>query len=195
MKDSLLKYLAQIILIVFSVVLGLYLSERIEDRKNDRDAKELFLKIDSELKANKQILDYWVPYHGEIINKLDSLSDDDSFIDRFITDKSAIYSAFSRGTIMSDMPSNDAWDIAKAHPLIVNMDYDILFGLSKIYNQQHFTYESIPELIDLMISSEFNSKDNANQNLLLFKNKLQEVYGRELQLIHFYEQVVQSEIE
>jgi hypothetical protein len=188
MKNSIIKYLGQVILIVFSVVLGLYLSERIEDKKNEKNAQELFLKINSELKANKQLLDYWVPYHKEIVDKLDSLISDKNFIETFIHNKSTIYTAFSRGTIMSDMPSNDAWDIAKSHPLIVNMDYDKLFVLSKVYNQQKFTYESIPELIDLMISTEFNSREHAEKNLQLFRNKLEEIYGRELQLVNYYTQ-------
>lgn len=188
MKNSILKYFGQIFLIVFSVVFGLYLSERIEDKKNERNAQELFLKINSELNTNKQILDYWVPYHKEVVNKLDSLSSDKNFIETFINDKSTIYKAFSRGTLMSDMPSHDAWDIAKSHPLIVNMNYDKLFVLSKIYNQQKFTYESIPELINLMVSTEFNSRDQVRQNLQLFRDKLNEIYGREIQLLNYYNQ-------
>jgi hypothetical protein len=186
MKKAIIKYFLQVFLIVFSVVLGLYLSERIEDRKNEKDAAKLLSKIKSELNENKKLLDYWVPYHGEIVNSLDSLSNDEKFIKNFINDKSAMYEAFSRGTIMSDIPSNDAWDIAKSHPLIVNIDYDILLGLSKIFNQQKFTYESIPKLIDLMLSTDFNAMETARPNLRLFKDKLKDIYGRELQLINYY---------
>ncbi len=187
-KNPILKYFGQIILIVFSVVLGLYLSERIEDKKNERNAQELFSKINSELITNKKLLDNWVPYHKKILNRIDSLSNDKNFIEKFINDKSTIYKAFSRGTIMSDFPSSDAWDIAKAHPLIVNMDYDKLLILSKIYNQQKNTYESVPELVDLMLSTEFNSKEQVNKNLQLFQDRLNEIYVRELQLIEYYEQ-------
>lgn len=186
MKKSIIKYFLQVFLIVFSVVLGLFLSERIEERKNEKDALKLLSKLKSELNENKKLLDYWVPYHGEIVVSLDSLSNDEKFIKNFINDKSAIYEAFSRGTIMSDMPSNDAWDIAKSHPLIVNIDYDILLSLSKVFNQQKFTYESIPKLIDLMVSTEFNAKETARPNLQLFKDKLEEIYGREMQLVNYY---------
>ncbi len=186
MKESIGKYLLQVFLIVFSVVLGLYLSERIEERKNEKDAMMLLSKIKSELNENKKLLDYWVPYHGEIVRNLDSLANEEKFIENFINDKSAIYEAFTRGTIMSDMPSNDAWDIAKSHPLIVNIDYGTLLSISKIFNQQKVTYESIPKLIDLMVSTEFNAAEKAKQNLELFKNKLEEVYGREMQLINYY---------
>ncbi len=79
MKQSILKYLLQVFLIVFSVVLGLYLSERIEDRKNARDAKQLLSKIKSELNENKKLLDQWVPYHGEVVRTIDSLSNDEKY--------------------------------------------------------------------------------------------------------------------
>ncbi len=186
MKKSITQYFLQVFLIVFSVVLGLFLSDRIEEKKDEKDALKLLSKIKSELNENKKLLDYWVPYHGKIVNRLDSLSNDEQFIKSFINDKSAIYEAFSRGTIMSDMPSNDAWDIAKSHPLIVNIEYDTLLSLSKIFNQQKFTYESIPKLIDLMVSTEFNAKERARLNLQLFKDKLEEIYGREKQLVNYY---------
>jgi hypothetical protein len=188
MKESIFKYFGQIFLIVFSVVLGLFLSERIEENKRKKEASQLLSKLKLELNENKKILDYWVPYHREIVEKLDSLSEDEKFIKTFISDKSAIFDAFSQGTIMSDMPSNDAWDIAKSHPLVVNIDYDILLNLSRVYNQQKFTYESIPKLIDLMMSTEFNAKETAKSNLQLFRDKLGEVYGREKQLINYYNQ-------
>jgi len=186
MKNSILKYLAQLILIVFSVVLGLYLSQKIEDRKNEKEATMLMSKIKLELNENKKLLDEWVPYHGEIGKKLDSLNNSETFIENFINDKSAIYQAFSKGTIMSDMPSNYAWDIAKSHPLIVNVDYDELLAVSKVYNQQQGTYESVPKLIELMVSTEFNASDKARQNLQLFRDKMGEIYGREMQLMNYY---------
>lgn len=186
MKKPFTKYCLQVFLIVFSVVLGLYLSERIEERKNEKDAAKLLSKIKSELNVNKRLLDIWVPYHGEIINRLDSLLNDEKFIVNFINDKSAIFEVFTKGTIMSDMPSNDAWDIAKSHPLIVNIDYDTLLRLSKVFNQQEITYESFPKLIDLILSPDFNAPEKARPNLQSFKNKLKDIYGRELQLLNYY---------
>ena len=186
MKQSLTNYIIQIVLIVFSVVLGLYLNGRFEDLKEKKEASKLLSKIKAELNENKILLDSWVPYHGEIIEKLDSLSTSEQFVQDFTKDKLAIYAAFNRGTIMSDMPAADTWDIAKSHPIIVNFDYDELLTLSKVYNQQKFTYESIPKLIEFMLSTEFNSKDNAKQNLALFKDKLEDIYGREMQLVNYY---------
>lgn len=37
-----------------------------------------------------------------------------------------------------------------------------------------------------MVSTEFNAKETARPNLRLFKDKLEEVYGREIQLVNYY---------
>lgn len=188
MKESILKNITQVILIVFSVVLGLYLSERIEDRKNEKEATKLLSKIKSELNENKKLLDYWVPYHVEMVESLDSLSNNETFIKNFIKDKSTLYKVFTRETIMSDMPANDTWDIAKSHPLIVNFEYDELLILSKIYKQQEATYESFPKMIELLLAPDLNTEENASPNLQLFKNQLRDMASRELQLIGYYNQ-------
>ena len=186
MKNSVIEKITQLFLIVFSVVLGLYLSERIEDRKNEKEAAKLLSKIKSELNDNKKLLDIWVPYHMEVARNLDSLVNSEKFVENFINDRSTLYGVFTKGTILSDMPSNDAWDIAKSHPLIVNFEYDELLILSKIYNQQKFTFEPVPKLVELILTLDFNSKENAKSNLDLFKNKLRDIANRELQLINYY---------
>lgn len=191
MKETILKNITQVILIVFSVVLGLYLSERIEDKKNEKEATKLLSKIKSELRENKKILDYWVPYHEEKVKMIDSLSKSDIFIESFVNDKFNLYKIFDRGTIMAEMPANDAWDIAKSHPLIVNFEYDELLILSKIYRQQKSTYESFPRFIELLLSPDLNTKENARPNLQLFKNQLQDITSRELQLVRYYKDAEQ----
>lgn len=186
MKESIIKNITQVLLIVFSVVLGLYLSERIEDRKNEKEATKLMSKIKSELNTNIKLLEEWVPYHREIVKKLDSLTNDEVFIEEFITDKTRLYSIFSKHTLMGETPTSDAWDIAKSHPLIVNFDYDELFALSRIYNQQKTTFEPISRLIELLLSADLNARERARVNLVLFKDQLDDISMRELQLISYY---------
>lgn len=187
MKKSIVENITQLFLIVFSVVLGLFLSERIEDRKNEKDATKLLSKIKSEVNDNKKLLEHWAPYHGEIATSLDSLCNNEKFVENFINDKSTLFKeVLTRGTFMSRMPSSDAWDIAKSHPLIVNIDYDELLILSKIYNQQKSTFEPAAKLSEIFYSPDFNTKENAKSNLQKFNGRMQEIVGREMQLINYY---------
>ena len=84
MKISIIKYIAQLLLIVFSVVLGLFLSERIEEQKNEKEASKLLSKIISEVNDNKKLLEDWAPYHGAIAKSLDSLCNNELFVENFI---------------------------------------------------------------------------------------------------------------
>lgn len=187
MGKSILNNIKQLLLIVFSVVLGILLSERIEERKNEKEAVLLLSKIKSEVKNNKKLLEHWVPYHREIVNRLDSLNNNEIFIRNFIDDKSTLFNeVLTRGNIMGESPSNDAWDIAKSHPLMVHFEYEDLLILSRIYNQQGMTYESVPKIIELFLSAEFNTRENAKPNLQLFKNQMREIVSREIQLIQYY---------
>ena len=181
------QIITQFILIVFSVVLGLYLSERIEERKKRLESEELLTKIKSEVADNIILLEKWLPYHQEINKKLDSLSKDDAFIQEFIHDKFAFFKRLlTKGTFMGRSPVNDAWDIAKSHPLIVNIDYDKLLILSKVYNQQELTFEPMYELFELFNSKDVNVEQDAKANLELISNRIWDLVAREEQLMSYY---------
>ncbi len=189
MWKSVLTNLKQLVLIVFSVILGILLSERIEEKKNEKEAELLLSKIKSEVQSNKQILEDWLPYHDLIVNRLDSIKHEQTFIDRFIEDEYALYNeVITNGNLMGDMPSKDAWDIAKSHPLIVHFDYEKLLILSKIYNQQELTYVGVPQMIELFLSADFNSPEKAKANIQTFSNQMREVRGREISLLNYMNQ-------
>lgn len=184
MKDTFIKNATQIFLIVFSVVLGLYLSERIEERKTRIEAQKLLSKIASEVSENKKLMDIWVPYHQEVIKNWDSIYSDETFMEKFYIDQSILYKTlFTKNTIIGRMPVNDAWEIAKSHPLMVDIDYDKLLILSKVYNQQENTFEPFPRILDLLREPDFNHKDKALTNLKSFKGLMVDLVALELQLM------------
>lgn len=185
------QIITQFILIVFSVVLGLYLSERIEDGKKRKESEELLTTIKSEVKDNLNLLEYWVPYHQDINENLGRLAKDEEFIAEFINNKFAIFDRLlTRGTFMSRSPASDAWEIAKSHPLVVNIDYDKWVILSRIYNQQGMTFEPAMEMMDLFESKNVNQEQDAKANLELMSNYIHELVAREKQLMDYYQSAV-----
>ncbi len=189
MEKSIFKNLTQLFLIVFSVVLGIFLSERIEEQKNKNEATKLLSRVTSEVSENKKLLERWAPYHAEIAKSLSRLSNDDVFVASFIDDKTVLFrQVLTEGTFMSRMPSSDAWDIAKSHPLIVNLDYDELLVLSKVYNQQESAFELTDEISDIFFSPDFNAQEKAKPNLQNLNNLMQEVVSREVTLMDYYKE-------
>jgi len=181
------QILTQSLLIVFSVVLGLYLSERIEERKKKNESKVLLAKIKAEVQDNIRILEEYAPYHQEISKNLHTLSQDDAFVQAFIDNQYVLMDTlFTRGNFMGLFPANDAWEIAKAHPLMVNIDYDQLLILSRIYNQQANTFEPGMKMFELLNSTHVNTPEDAVGNLELLSNRMHELVSREQDLLYFY---------
>lgn len=181
--------ITQVILIVFSVVLGLYLNERIEERKNRQESENLLTLIKTEVSENVQLMEEVTVYHKEIHENLDSLRKNEKFIIEFIKDKSILFNKLlTRRTFLHRYPANDAWDIAKSHPLIANIDYNKLLILSKIYNQQKLTFEPMQEMFEIHSSKDLNIEQDAESNLKSISDKIHELVAREVLLMHYYKE-------
>lgn len=134
-------------------------------------------------------MEKWSPYHLEVNENLDSLSNNSEFIEEFISNKSVLLSMLlTRGPFMARFPASDAWDIAKSHPRIVNIDYDKLLILSRVYNQQEITFEPGMEMFELNKSKNVNEKKDAKLNLELMSNHINELVALERQLMSYYNQ-------
>jgi len=186
--DAIKATLAQFLLIVFSVVLGLYLSGIIEERQKKQESAALLSVIKAEVAENIRLFDYWAPYHREVALSLDSLSRDAAFVERFIGDRTILFPTLlaERGTFMGRTPASDAWDIAKSHPLTVNIDYEKLIALSRVYNQQQSTLEPMFDAFNVYNSSTVNAEGEAAANLRLMAERLRELVMREEQLMVYY---------
>lgn len=89
---------------------------------------------------------------------------------------------------MGRAPANDAWDIAKSHPLIMKIEHDKLIILSKVYNQQKMTFEPMFKMFELFRSKDVNKENEAKSNLELISDHLTELVALERQLMVYYKE-------
>lgn len=189
MKKKLPEYLAQTVMIVFSVVLGLYLSERIAESKEKKASVQLLSLIKFEIGENEALLKDWHPYHIEIYNTFDSLYKSNDYLNEFIQNKNSLLEhVLTRGTFMRQMPSNDAWEISKSNPIISSIKYKDLLILSKLYKQQNLTFSPVEELFNLFNSPGVNSPQEAKSNLGIMKSHMHELVARERVLLSYYKE-------
>jgi len=190
MKKLLKEYVPQVLLIVFSVVLGMYLNQRLVNKNEQKDANELLELVLNEIENNQKIMEEWYPYHDSIKVNFDTLKDDDDFIKAFIKDKDTLFNTlFTRGSLMQQMPSNSAWQIAKSNPLISNIDYIDMQLLADVYNVQEFMLEpAFIKLMDLHYSAGVNRPEIAKENIHIMFFYMNETVGRET----YYMQLVDS---
>jgi len=193
MKKEIKDYIIQVILIVFSVVLGLYLNKKIEQHNERKEVEKLFSIVKSELTQNRHLLLEWHPYHAEIRDDFKALLKDKTSLEDFVKDRETLFDAlFTKGTFMKRMPSDNAWEMAKTNPIITNIGYDKMLLLSKTYDQQVSTFEPAKEMFTLYHSTDVNLAKNAQVNLEIMQNYMHELVGREILLLEYYEQAVEE---
>jgi len=184
-------YIIQVVLIVFSVVLGLFLSEKISDRNDQKRFLELEQVILSEVKDNQKLLREWYPYHREVSDDFKKLLDDEAFLNSFIENKDALLNTLmTKGTYMNRPLTDDAWSIVRSNELVSRMEYDKMLGLSKVYKQQDLTFAALEDFFDLYNISGLNQKSRAKDNLNQLEDLLNETVGREQLLLEYYEKAI-----
>jgi len=150
MKKILKEYIPQVILIVFSVVLGLYLNQIIVDRNENAKAKELVALVFEEINSNRALIAEWHPYHDSIKLNFQVIKNDANFVKSFIEDKDTLFKTlFTRGKFMQQFPSTSAWEITKSNPLVSKIDYVITKLIAEIYNVQNNMFNPVFKMFDL----------------------------------------------
>jgi len=187
MKKFLQVYVPQILLIVFSVVLGLFLSEKIKERQDKQMAQQLVSHLKTEIEQCRETMLEWMPYHQDLKNKLDSLRVDDSFIKEFEKDPSAIFKVAPRGFFNGKVTSV-AWETALLNPAISEISYHQMRDFKNVYNQLDITFfdgnrSPLQKMMNLALSFDFNSLNKSKQNLQAFSSSTQELIGREIDVI------------
>jgi len=192
MKKLLKEYIPQVLLIVFSVVLGLYLNQRLVDRNERAEANELLYLIIEEVKNNRAIMDEWHHYHFSAREIFKNLKSKDAFKEKFIDDKKILYDTlFTRGTLMQQMPSNSAWEIAKSNPLVSNIDYNYMQMLTDLYNIQEYMLEpALIKMSNFYHTTGVNRPEIAKENLDILYFYFHETVGRETYYMQLSDKVL-----
>jgi len=183
-KKLLKEYIPQVLLIVFSVVLGLFLSERINKQQEKKMAKQLVSHLKTEVNQWRETMLDWMPYHKDLKNKVDSLRMNDQFIQSF--EKNAdVFRNLSTQGIFNGTVTSAAWETALLNPAISEISYAQLRDFSKVYTQIDHTTKSLYDVNDLYMDVDINTKGKSRKNLKEFSMLMNEFIGRETRLIFY----------
>lgn len=182
MKKLFREFLPQVILIVFSVVLGLYLSDAISKRQQRKKAKQLEVHIKKEIQQCRDEMVTWIPYHHRVIRKLDSLKREPAFMKAFQKDASSLFMITPRGLMNADFTTS-AWEMAILNPAITEIEYERITEFSKVYEQIEITFKPLEKIMEAVYERDFNSEALAESNLTTVGNLLHELAGREYSLL------------
>jgi hypothetical protein len=149
------RWLAEALLIVMSVVLGFWVTEYQHDREDKRLAARMLKGVQAEIDHNRQLLEPFVPMHRRWVDALEKADTSDgarSGLD--------VYFA-TRPPIPAGSPAafpflrRSAWDAAQAGGTLRLIEYDVAAAMSDIYRVQ----EVVAQNMDRLASGVFTSTE------------------------------------
>ncbi|WPP51294.1 hypothetical protein [Catalinimonas niigatensis] len=181
------------VLIIFSVLLALFLSELRNIQKEEALKEKALLNIRSELANNQLILGDRLKTHIEIRDNVRDLLK--SGITPIITDSLFsgelgfdIFYFTSSGSIAPELLKDAAWNAAQNANIISTFPYEIILAVSNAYDSQNLVEFRIIELVKFILTDrETLDKDQINKTLIILRDYFSELVANEEYLNIQYE--------
>ncbi len=166
------EYLGECLLIVFSVLLALGLSEYFNSVHEKKHDHELLHQLREELIINKKDAALQYDYHKQVFKYIDSAKKNPAFAKRFMdSGKVHLSIIMPLGAILKDM--NDvAWQQAKQSDVFSRVDLEIYGLLTNVYSNQERFLNLEPSLEKILISYESRKPENLQITLTLVHDVL-----------------------
>ena len=163
-------YLSECLLIVFSVILALFLTELINNLDDKKKTTEILHALKDELIENKKNEEEQYAYHLQALKNIDSALKDPAFAKQFIVNGEINLKIIApHGVIFKDL--NDvAWQIAKQNNIVSKIDISTYSLLNTIYNNQARITNSEDKIGQILLSYESRNAENLRTTLILFSD-------------------------
>ncbi len=127
------EYLAESVLIVFSVLLALFLTESINKLHDRKNTKDLLKNIVIELKNNKTAILEMQDYNLKVLYKIDSALVDRKIQDAIVSNSEFHLNVIAPHGVLFRYLDDDAWTIAKNNNIMAKIDIESISILNKVY--------------------------------------------------------------
>jgi hypothetical protein len=164
------EYIGESLLIIFSVLLALLLTEFITDQHEKSDAKELVHNIRQELINNKTKEQAQFDYDRQVLAHIDSALSNADLLRPIVADGEFHLNRIAPMGIQYRYLDHAAWDIAKSRNILAHMDTKTLSRLTWIYEEQERIMKLEGEVAKVVLSREAGRTEQARETLILIRN-------------------------
>jgi hypothetical protein len=165
-------YLGECLLIVFSVILALGVTELINNLNEKRRTGDVLHQLKEELIENKKNEEDQYAYHLQVLKNIDSALHHPEFAKKFINDSGEIdltHTIAPEGVMRHDL--NDvAWQVAKLNNIFSKIDISTYSLLNDIYNNQQRITNSEDKIAQVLLSWESRKSENLRSTLILVRD-------------------------
>lgn len=164
------EYFGESLLIIFSVVLALILTEIFNKIHDDRQTREVLHQLRQELIDNKRLEEEQYNYHLQALRNIDSALNHPDFAKQFINNGEISLKGIAPLGVMSHDLNNIAWEVAKQKDAFAKLGIATYSLLTDIYNHQQRITNSEDKIGALLLSYESRNPENIRTTLILFRD-------------------------
>ena len=190
------KYLAEGLLIVFSVLFALFINKLYDNYKVAKQKEIAIQGIKKELSKNSEILDQWLKKHQQIKSRLDSMisSEGDSLkVEMLKYNYFNLAILTNQESLIDALMTNTAWETSKSTGIITEFDFEITQSLTYVYSMQEvITEKTLNKIIDLYFDAETHNLNDLDRHLVQFYIRLEELTGQEYLLSTLYKDAIEE---
>lgn len=169
-KRDLKDYMGESLLIIFSVLLALIVTEIVNNLHERQQTRDVLRSIRTELAENKRAEEEQYQYHLTILKNIDSALANPSFAQQFISNGRINFKLIApHGVLLHDL--NDvAWQAAKQNNIAAKIDLATYSLLTDIYDNQQRITNSEQEIAHVLLSRESRTATDNRITLILLSD-------------------------
>jgi len=162
-------YLGECLLIVFSVILALVVTEFINNLNEKNRTAEILRELKDEITENKKNETEQYAYHLQVLKNIDSALSNQALAEQFISNGEIHLKPIAPdGVIYHDL-NDAAWQVAKQNNIFAKIDFETYALLNDIYNNQQRITNSEDKIAQMLLSFDSRKPENLRTTLILLR--------------------------
>lgn len=164
------EYLGESVLIIFSVLLALILTEYFTSLHEKENTKDIVRNIVVELKHNKKFVEDLNGYNLQVLARIDSVLADKTLQDKIVSNDEFHLKMIAPEGVQFRFLDHDAWDIAKNNNILPKMDVESVSLLTKVYDDQERMSKLEDEVARILLARESRDPKQVRTTLILVRD-------------------------
>jgi hypothetical protein len=164
------EYLGESLLIIFSVVLAMIVTEIINKVHEANQTHEILHQLRQEIIANKSAEQDQYQYHLKVMRRIDSAMRTPAYAGQFIHNGEVHLNVIVDSGVLRHDLDDVAWQSAKLNSVFSRIDFRTYGLLTDIYDNQQRISKSEDEIGRLLLSWESRKPENLKTTLILMRD-------------------------
>ena len=186
------EYAGESLLIIFSVLLALGLTEAISYFHEKTETTEILRNVNNELARNKARCEEQYTYQKKVLKNIDSAMSNKAFEQKIFNNGEFYLTKYiaPQGVLLRDL-DDVAWQIAKEHNIASKVGLKTITLLNNIYDNQSRIMKLENEVGAVLLSREAHDPKNARTTLILVRDNYKGwAFDRTPELIRNYNRAI-----